>query len=324
MSFKEIPFDGKPIAAPGLYKNVPIDWYHSARACAGVSTSSSELRMLHAKSPKHAFAVSPLNPNRAEDDDRPHFTMGRAVHHLMLGQPHFAREFVVQPAEIADENGVLKPWHGGRTICKAWLAEAAKAGKTVLAGKEVEHIKGMALSLGTNPFVRAGILTGLVERTIVYRDDETGMFVKVRPDAIPTASADFSDLKTTTSVQWIDMMRTISDYGYHMQAALIRTAAEKVLKIERRLFTFSLVFIEKTPPYCCRVVQLKPDDLDMGEQENRLALNLFADCVRKKEWPGPGEGPEATDDVPYIDLTDWYRERAKARIKRLVGEPTTN
>lgn len=321
---KSIKFDGKPIAKPGLYENVPIDFYHSAKACAGVSISSSGLRTLHAKSPKHYFDTSPYNPNREEPDEKEHFTTGRAVHHLMLGQPFFAKEFVIQPKEIADDEGVLKPWHGSRTVCKDWMAVAAKHKKTVLSGKTVDHIKGMALSLGTNPFVRAGILNGLIERTIVYRDEETGIWVKTRPDSIPTSSADYSDLKTTLSVAWIDMMRTISDYGYHCQGALIRTAVEKVLKIDRKLFTFSLVFVEKTRPYCCRVVQLKPDDLDLGEQENRLALNRFAECVAKKEWPGPGEGPEATDDVPYIDLTDWYRERAKARIKRLTSEPTTN
>jgi hypothetical protein len=163
------------------------------------------------------------------------------------------------------------------------------------------------------------MMTGLVERTIVYRDEPTGLWVKVRPDSIPTGSADFSGLKTTTSVAWIDMMRTISDLGYHQQGALVRSAVEKVLGIKRADFTFSLAFIEKKRPYCVRAVQLKPDDLDLGEKENRIALDRFADCWAKKSWPGPGE--DGTD-IPYIDLTTSYRERAKKRVELNLAEAT--
>ena len=51
-------------------------------------------------------------------------------------------------------------------------------------------------SLAEEPLIKAGILNGLVEHTMVYQDKETGVWIKVRPDCVPTDGADISDLKT--------------------------------------------------------------------------------------------------------------------------------
>ena len=39
---------------------------------------------------------------------------------------------------------------------------------------------------------------------------------------IPSDSGDFVDFKTTTSVQWNDLQRTIAEIGYVKQFALMR------------------------------------------------------------------------------------------------------
>lgn len=310
MKSKTIEWDGKPITAPGLYSKIPIEVYHSAEICDGPSVSSSGLRQIFNQSPAHFYAEWPGNPNRAEPKDKAHFTIGRAVHHLMLGEPYFAKLFAQQPDEYPDsKSGELKPWSNNSNFAKAWKTEQAAAGRTILTPNDVENIRGMAIRLGKHPLIRAGALNGMIERSIIWKDKATGIWVKSRPDSIPNDSGDFVDLKTTTSVLHRDLARTIAELGYHQQGALVRTAARTVLGIENP--TFALVFVEKTSPWCPRVVTLKDNDLDLGERANRAALDAMAACLKAKDWPGPGGNRE---DAEYIELPEWAKKQTDERL----------
>lgn len=310
---KSIKWDGTPITKPGMYAGVPLTIYHSQQICPGPSVSSSGLRRILEEnngSPADFYCEWSGNPNRIEPDEtKEHFVLGRAVHHLILGQPFFTREFVLRPEEVRDrKTGLMKAWHSNRDDCKSWLAANVK-GRTVLTTAQVEHIKGMAMALGAHPLM-PDILRGKIERSIIWKDKETGLWIKVRPDAIPTDSGDFCDLKTTTSVQWLDLMRSMTDFAYHQQAALTREAARLVLGID--MTTFSFMFVQKKPPYSVRRVQAKPEDIELGHKQNVKARRIVAECIAKKRWPGPG----GDDDVGgHIDIFDKYRERAKESVK---------
>jgi PDDEXK-like domain of unknown function (DUF3799) len=292
------PWDGHAISKPGLYGALGLEAYHAANICNGPSISSSGLRAIFNQSPAHFFAEWRGNPNRVERGDSRHFIIGRAVHHLLLGEPFFAKLFAIQPEEYEGAKGEMKPWSNNATDCKKWHAERRKEGRSVLTLEEIENIRGMAEQLGAHPIIRAGALNGLIERSVFWKD-QSGMWLKSRPDSIPGDSGDFVDLKTTTSVRWGDLVRTIGDCGYHQQGALVRRAAREVLGIEHP--TFTLVFVEKKNPWCVRVVTLKESDLDRGDKQNRIATDQFAACLKAGRWPGPGADRE---DAEYIELSD--------------------
>jgi hypothetical protein len=250
---KDIVWDGKPISKPGMYRDIDIETYHGQVICAGPSVSSSGLRRcleVNGGSPAHFYCEWSGNPSRVEAAEKTHFVIGRALHHLMLGQPFFAKSFIIRPEELPHyKTGELRAWHGNNTECKEWLAKTALSGKTVLTPDMIETIKGMSVELGKHPLVMQGILNGKIERSIVWQDKKTGLFVKVRPDAIPTDSGDVADLKSCNSVCWIDLMRSITDFAYHQQAALVRTAYREVLGMELIVFRFG-VHREKTALLC--------------------------------------------------------------------------
>ena len=276
--------------------------------------SSSGLRKIFSESPADFYDEWAGNPNRAEPEDKSHFKIGRATHHLMLGEPFFAKLFVVQPAEYEADGGELKKWNNTAGDCKKWNAERAKEGKAVLKPADVESLRGMAESLGSHPIVRAGALNGLIERSGFFKDKATGLWVKIRPDAIPTDSGDYTDLKTTISVKWEDLRRTIFDRGYYQQLALIRTGARE---LGFPFTSASLIFVKKTRPYSVRVVTLKDNSLDKGEQANRAALDAMAKCLKAKHWPGPGGDRE---DAQPIELAEWADKKIDDRIR--YGVPT--
>ena len=308
-AFKSIKWDGKQVTKPGLYSNVGIELYHSDKICAGPSVSSSGLRKIFNESPAHFYSQWAGNPKRIEPKETRAFAVGRAVHHLLLGQPFFAQLCAIQPDEWPDENGVLKPWHNARNVCKAWHEQKRKDGRTVLTAAEVESIKGMAASLGLHPIVRAGALNGQVERSIFWKDKATGIWLKSRPDSIPGDSLDFCDIKTCQSVRWKDLQQSIADFGYHQQASLVRTAAREIMGADN--ITFTLIFVEKENPWCVRIVTLKDNDLDRGEKQNRAALETFAQCLKSKHWPGPGGDRE---DTEHIELPEWAQKHIDDRL----------
>lgn len=290
---------GQKISKTGVWA-LDMSQYHSD-ICDAPSISSSGLRTIWSASPAHYFHTSPYNPHPPETQERPHFSLGRAAHHLLfLGRKGFDDEFVTRPEQ----------WSDWRTKeAKLWREAALADGKTVITDGELEAITGMARSLAAHPLVKAGILDGYVERSLIWKDAETGAWLKSRPDCIPGSGLDVADLKTTNSVATDDLRRTLGAYAYHAQGALVGMAFREVLK--REMQTFSLVFVEKAPPFCVRVVAVKPDDLDRGEKQIKAAAEMFAECVASGRWPGPGGDQQ---DAEFMDVPEYARASIDTRL----------
>lgn len=304
------------IVEPGIYNNLPLDTYHRPDICDGVSISSSGLRAIFNESPAHFWARSPLNQHRIKEPTPRHFAIGRAMHHLAMGMTAFEKEFAVAPKYARNKEGKLVEWSLRTDWAKAWVAQVELSGKTYITREELEQIRGMSEALAADGFVRgAGVLEGVVERSGFWRDKETGVWLKIRPDVIPThKGGEMVDLKTCASVQWPDLLRAVEEHGYDMQFALMR----EVLKNLKMPFTAAaLVFVEKKPPHCVRVVELHEEDLDAAEEKVRRALRKFAVCYRSGKWPGPAG---FRSDAEPIRFTDAARDRAERKLKIMREE----
>lgn len=308
--------EGAKVTAPGVW-DLPMAVYHSD-CCEGPSISSSGLRTIWSQSPAHFFYDSPYNPTRPEPKERPHFSIGRAAHHLLyLGRKGFDAEFAVRPSE----------WKDWRTnAAKEWRDEQLKAGLTIITDGELEAITGMARSLGAHPLVRpgpgqSGILDGAVERSLIWQDEKTGVWLKSRPDNIPSGSGLFADLKTAESVSDESLERSLASFGYHMQAALVAMASEAVLGLPADAFTFAFVWVEKAPPHCVRVTVLTGEDLERGRMQLRRAIDQFAACVASGEWPGPGGSRR---DAEYLQLPAWAAKRIDQQLEFAAAEANDN
>jgi hypothetical protein len=177
----------------------------------------------------------------------------------------------------------------------------------------VEMLVGMARAIGAHPLVKAGALNGYVEHSGFWRD-ETGIWLKIRPDVIPSDSGDFVDIKTTSSVQWNDLQRTTAQMGYVQQFALMR---EGFRKLGFPVASATLLFVERNRPHCVRIVSLTPEDLDRGERMNRAALRTFIRCYKSRIWPGPGG---VRRDAEEIWTPDWHKEQIEARLAAFKEE----
>jgi hypothetical protein len=259
-----------------------------------------------------------MNPNRIERAETESLIVGRAAHHLLVGQPQFAKEFVIRPDTYPEKKtGEPKKWTMAADYCKQWAAAQEQTGRTILASEEVEKIKGMAISLGKHPLVQAGILRGLIERSIVFKDKATGIWVRTRPDSIPTDSGDYADIKTSKEIGE-GTEAAMRNYRYDMQAALLRWACREV---GLPFSSFADVFVESKPPHCVDIVTIDTRDLDEAESDCRTALKVFSHCLKTGEWFGP-VGTQR--DARTAFFSEQFRERTKFRrefLQREIGEP---
>jgi hypothetical protein len=271
--------------------------------------SSSLLRTGWKKSMAHFYDAWPGNPDHEQKARTRPMTLGSAAHHLLLGEAAFRTEYIQQPLTYRDKvTAVEKPWHNGAGFCKEWSEKQTKAGKTIVTQNELKIIVAMARSLALEPLVVAGCLQGEIECSMFVKDAETGLWIKGRPDVIPTQSGDYVDLKTSDEVTSISIQSSIRNYGYHMQGGLIWEACEQLgLPFE----TFLLMFIENDRPYCARAVPVDDDDLARGRMQCRVMLRRVAQCIERGVWPGPGEG-----DLRPLPLSTDERERIDYRLKQ--------
>ena len=292
-----LPWKGETITHPGIYADVPIDAYHG-QICDGPSLSSTGIRRL-LKSPAHFWKFSELNPHRVEEDDKEAFILGRAAHHLLLGEREFHRHFVVQPATYNDlKTGESKPWNGNATVCKEW--KKRHSDRTILTAAQIEKIKGMAgllpwqkgmtnCGLANTPLVAdAGALSGEIERSLFWKVGD--VWLKSRPDAIPGDSNDFADLKTISprseeGMSDRDLERAVRENRLFVQGAMVGMGSMAVLG--RQMTGFHLIFVDTGDVHAVAPVTLEDEDIIRGERAVFVAIDIFKRCRETGVWPGP-------------------------------------
>jgi len=325
------------ITRPGVY-NVPIERYHGdPDLFPGHSVSSTGLRRILEKSPKHYWAHCVHNPDRIPHQTSEALRFGKAVHAFLLERDLPSNEFAIHKFKnfntnegvklteweetvdvmrlgkpvIDKETGKIKTrvvkkkayidkhkreYTGFAAYKKAWKFCADWAGLTIVGEDDIEIFRKMALELSKDPMVQKGILEGEIETTIAWQDPETGIWVKIRPDVVPTDSI-LADYKTTVSAHPRKISKAISDYGYDMQLALGMEGIARVLG--KVIDTAVLVCQEKVEPYVPQVAPLNNNTLWLGARQNRKALDLISECLKEGRWRGYSDGPETVGHTKY-------------------------
>lgn len=288
---------------PCILTGMGMDVYHG-QPCVGPSISSSGLRTLESKSPQHFYATWSGNPN-AEPVSSKTLDFGRAAHALLLGDEEFEQGFAISEYDAFRSNEA-----------KAWKAEQEEAGRTVISKADLEKIKRMAGELSRHPMVQAGILDGPSECSLFWQDEETGIWLKARPDLLPLQNW-IADYKTTrdASPRW--NAKSVINYGYHMQMALIAEGCAALDLIEPGApLEFALIFQESEAPFTVTAAGVDSDLIWIGAQQNRRAIRLFAECLERGEWPGYGDGDK-------IYAPDWFNKKMDAeRDSGLLPDPS--
>ena len=291
--------EGMVVDRSCIVRNVPMAAYHGQAICSAPSISSSGVRLIESKSLSHFYDQSDLNPKKAEEDPKTHFSWGKALHHLAGREQDFDKHFVVRPVE----------WDSWRTKdAKAWRKAQWDAKKDVLVPDDLIALSIAAEKLTAHSTIQAGILHGLIEHSIFQKKDivlDDGevvtIFLKSRPDVIPLDANMIVDLKSCHDASPVAVRKSIGEYGYHVQLAL---AHEAILETTGRTMTdHVLVFIESERPCEINIKPLEPIAIEYGRRQLLRATRKFAKAVADNRWPGYED-----DEVP-AGLPEWLFKR---------------
>lgn len=290
-----------PITEPGAYK-MSMSLYHSQDVCPGVSVSSTGIRKAALASPLAFWKTSDLNPDRyppKEESDA--LILGKGAHCLILGDEVFAENFAYVPEtaprrptapQVAafEKNGF---WSDAAKEGAEWWAkfDAEAAGRSLLTAEQVTRIGYMAENLAALPEAREALIGDLTEISMIWQDEITGLWVKSRPDCIPSNGLDFGDLKTFSPKGpdlMLSAMRAVTDHGYAVQMAMAVEGAERVFQTTAT--RCALIFIQTTEPYEPVPLMLDEDAIHWGRVLMRDGLDKIAHGLKTGEWPGRAKG----------------------------------
>lgn len=210
------------------------------------------------------------------DRDNPstekHFTIGSAVHDLVLGDGS-----MVVHVEVKD-------WKTKAAQTKR--DEALAAGKYPLNDAEWEQAQAMAESLRTHPTVAKHLAAGHTEVAIEGVDPVTWTPMKARLDILDIEARVIVDPKTSATMEPADFGTHAWRHGYHMAAAHYIEMAAQATGTDPDEWTFLFAVVEKTAPYLSYVTRLDAESLDLGRRDRARGIDTYLECERTDKWPG--------------------------------------
>jgi hypothetical protein len=250
----------KKNAAPDPWRQVPIGLYHADRSCVSSSALKEILR-----SPAHYHACL----SGAARKETPALFFGQAVHDRLLEPGIFRRDYVVAP-----------PSNRRTTAYKEF--SLANNTKKILSQEQAMALEGIAASIASHPTATHLLVNGLKEQTLIWLDEETGIWIKIRPDCLNIEEGICLDLKKTQCASSDAFGRSCAEYDYDVQAALYLAGLRAIFGQD---FDFAFLAVEEKVPHGCALYGAPPEMLDRGTRRVRRALRTLQECRESGCWP---------------------------------------
>lgn len=249
--------------------------------------SSTDLKHM-AKSPAH-FRYWKDHPQ----EDTPALLIGRASHKYMLEKDDFFTEFAVAP-------NVDRRTKAGKEEYAKFLEDSN--GKDIISADDFQKIQEMHEALYSTAFVEQ-LLSGEKELSFFLEDEETGVMMKCRPDALVQVGDAhiLVDYKSTADASSEAFMKSAINLMYDMQASYYKDALDKIKNVEH---VFIFIAQEKNPPYAVNVLEANEYFLKSGADMWRTYLNMYAECEKTGVWSG-----YVSDSVNSLGLPSWLQKQ---------------
>ena len=155
--------------------------------------------------------------------------------------------------------------------------------RTILTDAEFACVKGMLKALIQFPDfpLWKALRAAEREKSVVWIDEETGVKVRVRFDAICAPYAIF-DLKTTTDARPEQFIKQAVRLDYDLQAAMYSEAA---YRHTGEKMPFNFVAVETAEPHGVFMLPADESMLENGRRKFRRALATYKRCMETGQWP---------------------------------------
>ncbi len=297
---------------PGVYPNVPMEFYHGKNFTPIPSLSRSTIHSLIYRTPRHTWwDNASLNPDFEENKDAK-FDKGKAGHSIFLEGIDCCE--VIDPAKYPAKNGNIPDGWTNKDI-RAARDVAKDAGKIPMLLNDWHSIKGMVEAAQRQLAVSELAITdfraeGDSELTYVWQEE--GLWCRARLDWISKDRKIILDPKFTgNSAAPGAFDRLIEPMGYDIQYAWYMRAVEKVEGIIPKGFVFWVV--ETDPPYLACPISLTPQYVAMGQEKVEMGLTLWKKFLESNDWPGYGSHICYLEPKPWA-VTSWDEKRFSLQL----------
>lgn len=274
--------------------------YHSLPFC-----SKHALDVLAEYSPAHLWwqRKNPRTPTEA-------MRFGSAFHTYMLEPDQFTERHPI----AAQCSAILKSgknagnhcsndatyMDGKVGYCGTHKTPAATPLQGAISREDYEAIEKMAAAIHAQPSAAL-----VMQKADAEDDEEVAVITEREVDGHrflckgkldlwrPRSLNAIADIKTTTNASPDAFQKEIENHGYHRQAAFYFDLAEA---IGTPVELFIIIAIEKAAPYGCACYTLSRGSatVEIGRDENRRLIDLYARCDRQRYWPSY---PEAFNEI---------------------------
>lgn len=286
-----------PIALPacGLHYGVSFEDYQKWPAA-----NFSKIKPIADTASKCRYAMD--NPKVPT----PAMILGSALHVATLEPSRFEQMFHICPPcdRRTSEGKAIYAQESLKAEGKILIRQGSHDDESLLG--EVESVRGMAKAIhglkSAAPFLTG---SGQNEVSMLWRDEETGLFCKARMDRSiehfePLDMPVTVELKSCRDASAWAFAKAVDDMGYAAQAAGYRHGY-KVITGRNPMHFF--IAVENFPPFDCAVYSLDDQSLQTGYLQYRQMLNRYAECVKINCWPG------YPDRLTKLELPKWAHER---------------
>lgn len=251
-----------------LFTSEPDDVYH-ARSQSGKSLSSHLLSDFR----KCPLLYYKKTHGLIEEEERPAFLLGRAVHCLILeGHEKFKKSFAV--------GGPINPKTGKPfgTATQAFADWAAEIGKPVISQSDFCDIELLDASVYAHPVAVELLKSGTAEQ--VCRAKYHGVPCQIRIDWFAPKFG-IIDLKTCDDLTYFEA--DARRYGYAHQLAFYQAVLES--HPLGMLADVYMIAVEKKEPLRTGVWKISQETLNSARADNESAMDLFLHCRDTDTWP---------------------------------------
>lgn len=251
--------------------------------------------------------------HRLNDDHKPTDAMkfGTAFHAYLLG----TSDVVSLPAGESFRSKDNQKWR----------ADQLEAGNIIVSYNDMQLLKRMKEGIEQTslmpeyPDYMEIIEQGTKEQCIEWKDRQTGLMLKAKPDLIPAGTDYLVDLKTAQKADAESFAKEVINYGYHIQTVFYRAAVaackpDAFDRGSKAPSTMQFWVFEKTDACDWQPFSISDDNpiTNLAATSIRQALLGIALMVKKAKEEGYAENtPDPVDAAAKYALRHGFNKKVK-------------
>lgn len=213
--------------------------------------------------------------------------LGRKIHMAILEREKFNRLHVVQPEFM----GYTKDGKPTKSLNSKDVQEQLArwqmdlpTGAVIVTNEELDMMIGIAESIMQHPNGPDTIKNTIPECSGYYRDPETNLRLKIKPDLLRKDGTVFVDLKSTKSSDHFDFGKQVfGDMRIDIQLFMYAKGIESIQGNFPKLIVLKAV--EKLWPYEVGLYYYTRDDLGQAEADYHSTLRKIRRAIDEDHWP---------------------------------------